>query len=68
MSSENEALVQLRLRGDSDQETLVNAVIDTGFTGYLCVEPSVTSHLRLSRQASTDVMLADGNASRIGHR
>jgi clan AA aspartic protease len=58
-----EATLRLTLRGPSGQTRRVNAVIDTGFDGWLSLPPAVITHLGLSWQRRGRAVLADGNAS-----
>ena len=42
-----EALVALRVSGPQGREIEIEAVLDTGFTDYLTLPPSVITELRL---------------------
>lgn len=56
----NEAVVPLRVRGPSGSEVEIDAVIDTGFTGFLTLPPALTSALGLQLVTNTATRLGDG--------
>ena len=61
-----EAAITLRVVGPDGQSRRIQAVIDTGFDGWLCLPPRVISHLRLPWQDSGRAALADGSITTFG--
>ena len=55
-----EAVVTLFLRGANGQTQQVDAVIDTGFNGYLALPPTLVSDLELPIVGDGEAVLADG--------
>ena len=55
-----EALITLKIRGASNREIEVQAVIDTGFTDYLTLPHSIIDDLRLTFVDTSECELADG--------
>ena len=55
-----EARVRITVGGPSGHALESEAVIDTGFTGFLTLPPGVVSQLALPLVEVDDVMLADG--------
>lgn len=55
-----EAVVTLFLRGPEGQVQQVNAVIDTGFNGYLALPPILVADLELPVVGDGEAVLADG--------
>ncbi len=55
----HEAVVPLSLRGPEGQMREVNAVIDTGYSGYLTLPPALVAELELSYVFSSKATLAD---------
>jgi clan AA aspartic protease len=56
-----EAVVSLPLRGLQGREQTVEAVIDTGFNGYLTLPPSLISTLGLPFRRNGRAVLGDGS-------
>lgn len=56
-----EARVHLAVRGRGGQEVWVEAVIDTGYTGFLTLPPSVVSSLDLLWLGKSLAVLGDGS-------
>jgi predicted aspartyl protease len=56
-----EAIVRLRLRGPTGIETVVDAVIDSGYTGSLTLPTAMVAALGLLRQSGGSAPLADGS-------
>ena len=54
-----EAVVLLSLRGPEGQAREVSAVIDTGYSGYLTLPPSLVAELELPYVLSSRATLAD---------
>ena len=55
-----EAVVTLPLLGPSGEAREVNAVIDTGFNGYLTLPPMLVAELGLPVVGDGEAVLADG--------
>ena len=61
VNARGEAVLTVRVvGGDRRRDEPVEAVIDTGFDGYLLMPPSVADSLSLPRLGSTRPTLADG--------
>lgn len=56
-----EAVVRLPVRSPQGQEKAVEAVIDTGFNGYLTLPPDLIAALRLPFRRSGRAVLGDGS-------
>lgn len=56
-----EAIVPLRIRGPQGQELSIDAVVDTGFNGYLTVPPDVITALGLPFRRNARAVLGDGS-------
>ena len=56
-----EAIVILPLRGPSGQTQEVEAVVDTGFNGYLTLPPVMMEDLELPVVGDGEAVLADGS-------
>ena len=61
VNSDLEATISLTLLGSEGHQRDVDAVIDTGFDGYLTLPPSLISALRLQRRGRGSAILADGS-------
>ena len=55
-----EAVVTLLLRGPDGQAREVDAVIDTGFNGYITLPPMLVADLNLPVVGDGEAVLADG--------
>ena len=55
-----EATVHLLVRGPGGQEQDIEAVIDTGFNGFLTLSPALVRQLALPRIGQSRVLLASG--------
>ena len=60
MNASLEAVVTITLRGPAGQVEEVNAVIDTGFNGYLTLPTTMVADLALSVVGEAEAVLADG--------
>ena len=56
-----EAVVTLPLLGPEGQAREVDAVVDTGFNGYLTLPPELVADLGLSVVGDAEAVLADGS-------
>jgi clan AA aspartic protease len=57
-----EAIVRLTVRGLQGQEQTIEAVIDTGFNGYLTLPPALIAALGLPFRRNGRALLGDGSA------
>ena len=57
-----EAVISLSLRGPSGQTREIDAVIDTGFNGFLTLPPALVSELGLPFLSHGGATLADGSS------
>jgi len=60
-----EAVLQLSIRGPQGHDLQIEALIDTGFTGYLCLPETLVTALGLPYCGAARAMLADGSRSVI---
>ena len=58
-------IVTLSLMGPKGEHREVDAVVDTGFNRFLTLPPSVVADLGLRKQASGELMLADGSRAKF---
>ncbi len=56
-----EPIVTLDLQGPSGQANAIEAVVDTGFTGFLTVTPALVAELGLRYRSRGLATLADGS-------
>ncbi len=56
-----EPVVLLTLQGPSGQASDIEAIIDTGFTGFLTVPPALAAELGLALEGTSRATLADGS-------
>ncbi|HEV7509377.1 MAG TPA: clan AA aspartic protease [Thermoanaerobaculia bacterium] len=57
-----EALIPLPLRGPQDEEHAIEAVIDTGYNGFLTLPPNLIALLGFPFLRSSRAILGDGSA------
>lgn len=65
VTPEQEAVIHLRVRGDRDREERIEAIIDTGFNGFLTLPVGLISTLALSFAGATRTRLGDGSEVRL---
>jgi len=65
VGSDLEAGFALTLRGPSGVIREVDAIVDTGFSGYLTIPPDLASALALPQQGIGESLLADGSITRF---
>jgi clan AA aspartic protease len=65
VNAQLEAVLRLRVRGPGGAEDVVEAVIDTGYTGSLTLPTSVAASLGLAQVSSGRAVLADGSSRRF---
>jgi clan AA aspartic protease len=58
--SGREAVIDVRVRGPDRRERVVEAIVDTGFTGFLTLPSALIAALRASHLGRSRVLLADG--------
>jgi len=63
VTADHEAIIPLTIRGPSGRECDIEAVIDTGFSGWLSLPPSVITFLGLPWRRRGRALLADGSDS-----
>ena len=63
VNSNLEAVVTLTLQGPSGHEREIEAVIDTGFNGFLALPPALVTELGLPFASIGRATLADGSES-----
>lgn len=56
-----EPVVVLVVQGPSGQASEIEAIIDTGFTGFLTVTPALATELGLALEGTSRATLADGS-------
>lgn len=61
VNAHREALVSLLLRGAQGEERTIEAVIDTGYNGFLTLAPDLIELLGLPFLRSSRAMLGDGS-------
>ena len=61
VNSAYEAVIPLSLRGPAGQAQEVEAVIDTGFTGFVTLPPALVAELGLVFMGTSEATLADGS-------
>ncbi len=65
VSARREAMLPLRVCGPGGVEFDVDAVIDTGFTGFLTLPPTIISTLNLSHRSHITARLGDGTIRQL---
>lgn len=61
VNADYEAMIRLKVQGPIDQELEIDAVIDTGFNGFLTLPPTVIATLGLSHLSQGRGLLANGS-------
>ena len=56
-----EPVLVLDVQGPSGQASEIEAIIDTGFTGFLTVTPALATALELALEGTSRAILADGS-------
>ena len=65
VTTNREAVIRLLVRADNNREETIEAVIDTGFNGFLTLPMSLISSLALSFAGTTRTTLGDCSEVRI---
>lgn len=60
---DREAIIQLTVRGAGGRHRRIEAVIDTGFNGWLTLPPALIASLRLPWRRRGRALLGDGSNS-----
>lgn len=58
---QDEARIRVTVRGPGGESRSIEAMIDTGYSGYLSLPPDVIRDLELMQFGCVDVILADGS-------
>ena len=61
VNAQLEAVIALRLAGPDGQTREIEAVIDTGFNGFLVLPPTLAADLELPIVGDSEAVLADGS-------
>ena len=61
INANREAIIQLEVIGSNQKREKVEAVIDTGFNGYLTLPNDLINYLKLQPAGSRRAALGDGN-------
>jgi clan AA aspartic protease len=61
VNADYEAVINLRVQGPIGYEQEVDAIIDTGFNGFLTLPPALITALGLTRLSRGRAILADGS-------
>ena len=61
ITTNREAIIELEVIGSNQRRKKVEAIIDTGFNGYLTLPNDLINYLKLQRAGSRHVTLGDGN-------
>ena len=61
VNAAHEPVVTLTMQGPSGQSREIEAVIDTGFTGFLTVTPALATELGLPLEGTSRATLANGS-------
>lgn len=63
VTDRREAVIRLRVRGPAGQDQEIEAIIDTGFDGWLSLPSSIVAQLALTWRQRGRALLADGSES-----
>jgi clan AA aspartic protease len=61
VNADREAIIPLNILSENQQRQEIEAVIDTGFTGYLTLPPDLITTLGLTWYTSQEGILGDGS-------
>ena len=61
VNADYEAIIRLRVQGPTGHEHEVDAIIDTGFNGFLTLPPRLVAVLELTRLSRGRALLANGS-------
>jgi clan AA aspartic protease len=60
VNADREAIIPLLVSGPEGQAQEIDAIIDTGFTGFLSLPPGLVASLGLAWRGHSQAVLADG--------
>ena len=63
VTERREAVIRVKVLGSAGQDREIEAVIDTGFDGWLSLPPSIVAQLGLAWHRRGRALLADGSES-----
>ena len=63
ITDDHEAIIELTVHGPTGRKARIEAVIDTGFDGWLTLPPILISRLKLPWRRRGRAVLADGDES-----
>jgi clan AA aspartic protease len=63
VTDRREAVIRLKVRGPTGQDQEIEAIIDTGFDGWLSLPSSIIAQLGLTWRQRGRALLADGSES-----
>jgi clan AA aspartic protease len=63
VNPDREAVIRLQVIGSASQTQDIDAIIDTGFTGFLTLPPTMIAMLGLSFRGRQHVQLGDGSVA-----
>ena len=61
VNADYEAVIRLRVQGSPEHAHEVDAIIDTGFNGFLTLPPALVTALELTRLSRGRALLANGS-------
>jgi clan AA aspartic protease len=65
VTSEREAVISLVVRGSEGRREEIDALVDTGFNGFLTLPSPLVSRLALPFAGTTQAVLADGSRVQV---
>ena len=65
VNSRREAVIRLKVRGPGGVEAVVDAIIDTGYSGVMALPAALCMTLGLPQRAGVTAVLADGSSRRV---
>ncbi|HJS07414.1 MAG TPA: hypothetical protein VJ809_07120 [Pirellulales bacterium] len=63
INDDREAIIELTVHGPTGRKSKIEAVVDTGFDGWLTLTPILIARLQLPWRRRGRALLADGNES-----
>ncbi len=65
VNTAHEAVITLAIQGPSGQASEIDAVVDSGFSGFLTVTPALVSELGFNLRGTGRATLADGSEAKF---